>query len=70
MHSVEKYRCPSCGGTDTRRSYRDGLLDTLMQIFRKRPYRCRGCRRRFYEYDGEREQPEVKAEQSLDQHVR
>ena len=24
----------------------------LMEMFSKRPYRCRGCRRRFYSRDG------------------
>ena len=27
---------------------RGGLLDAFMQMFRKRPFRCRSCRRRFY----------------------
>ena len=33
---------------DTRHSYPGGFLDMLMEMFGKRPYRCRGCRRRFY----------------------
>jgi hypothetical protein len=46
--SVSKVRCPSCGGLDIRPSQRDGILDNIMTMLRRSPYRCRGCRRRFY----------------------
>ncbi|HWC98391.1 MAG TPA: hypothetical protein VG456_16645 [Candidatus Sulfopaludibacter sp.] len=38
----------SCGCVDTRPSHVHGLLDTLMSMARKVPYRCRNCKRRFY----------------------
>ena len=48
MRSQAKPRCPSCGGKDTRHSLPGGVLDAFMQMFRKHPFRCRNCRRRFY----------------------
>ena len=48
--------CPSCGGHDVRRSRARGLLDDVMANFRRFPFRCRACSRRFYRYvaaDGE-----------------
>ena len=51
LSSSEKQQCPSCGSKDTRHSYPGGMLDMLMEMFGKRPYRCRGCRRRFYRPD-------------------
>jgi len=43
-------RCPSCGGHDVRRSHSRGMLDSFMSKFRKFPFRCRACTRRFYQY--------------------
>jgi len=43
-------RCPSCGGHDVRRSHSQGMFDAFMSSFRKRPFRCRACGRRFYKY--------------------
>lgn len=42
--------CPSCGGHDVRRSHSRGLFDSFMSKFRKLPFRCRACTRRFYQY--------------------
>ena len=55
MRSEAKRRCPSCGGKDTRRSLHGGMLDAFMQMFRKRAFRCRSCRRRFYSTEVEPE---------------
>src|SRR5471032_2883476 len=46
-----KLRCPSCGGSDVRRSQSRGVLDNIMKMVRKSPFRCRGCSRRFYRRD-------------------
>ena len=27
------------------------MLDNIMKMLRKSPFRCRGCSRRFYRYD-------------------
>ena len=57
--------CPSCGGHDVRRSRARGLLDDVMANFRRFPFRCRACSRRFYRYvaaDGEEVEPERDAE--------
>jgi transposase-like protein len=43
-----KLHCPNCGSPDVRRSHSRGLLDRLMVIFHKSPFRCRQCERRFY----------------------
>jgi len=59
----EMWSCPSCGGHDVRRSRARNLLDDLMANFRRFPFRCRACSRRFYRYvaaDGE--VPEVEAD--------
>jgi len=42
--------CPSCGGHDVRRSHSRTLLDDVMANFRRFPFRCRACSRRFYRY--------------------
>ena len=44
------WSCPSCGGHDVRRSRARGLLDDVMSNFRRFPFRCRACSRRFYRY--------------------
>jgi hypothetical protein len=61
MNSDDKFRCPSCGGADIRRSLPGGLLDSLMMVFGKAPFRCRGCRRRFYKYVARPSPPEPEA---------
>jgi hypothetical protein len=43
-----KLRCSNCGSPDVRRSHSRGLLDRFMVMFRKAPFRCRRCERRFY----------------------
>src|SRR5471030_96810 len=49
--SDSKLRCPGCGGPDVRRSQSRGMLDSIMKMARKSPFRCRGCSRRFYRRD-------------------
>ncbi|HTX34735.1 MAG TPA: hypothetical protein VME43_06935 [Bryobacteraceae bacterium] len=41
-------RCPSCGGSDIRRSLPRGPIDYVFMKLGKKPVRCRGCERRFY----------------------
>jgi hypothetical protein len=55
--SDSKLRCPSCGGPDVRRSQSHGMWDSIMQMLRKSPFRCRGCRRRFYSRGNSKPQP-------------
>jgi DNA-directed RNA polymerase subunit RPC12/RpoP len=50
MSADDKLRCPSCGGADVRHSLPRGLLDSFMMAFRKAPFRCRRCERRFYRH--------------------
>ena len=45
-----RMRCPKCGGSDVRRSHSKLLADRIMEIFHKRPFRCRFCECRFYRY--------------------
>lgn len=55
-------RCPNCGGRDVRRSKRAGLLDDLMRMLQRTPFRCRSCQHRFFrrvETEGEAEAPET-----------
>jgi len=54
-----KVRCPSCGSSDIRHSQRGGILDNIMTMFRRSPYRCRQCRRRFYQPDPHKAEAEV-----------
>ena len=46
-------RCPSCGARDVRPSHTKGVLDRILEGFRKKPYRCRACGRRFHSYTPE-----------------
>jgi hypothetical protein len=46
--SDDRIRCPSCGGPDVRHSLPRGILDSIMGVFHKTPFRCRRCERRFY----------------------
>ena len=48
MSSTGKFRCPSCGGLDIRKSRRGGPFDSIMLLFDRTPFRCRRCHRRFY----------------------
>ncbi len=67
MSADSKHRCPSCGSTDTRHSYPGGALDMFMELFGKRPFRCRGCRKRFYgRDDAGREQQSGGSEEPMD----
>ena len=43
-------RCPRCFGRDVRPSRNQGFLDAIMHKFRRTPFRCRGCHKRFYVY--------------------
>lgn len=40
--------CWNCGATKVRRSGSPSFLATLISIWFIEPYRCRGCRVRFY----------------------
>ncbi|MEO8592575.1 MAG: hypothetical protein ABI759_04565 [Candidatus Solibacter sp.] len=48
MNQARKPTCPACGGIDIRHSLPGGVLDSLMQVFRRAPHRCRCCEHRFY----------------------
>jgi hypothetical protein len=39
--------CPNCGWHNTRPSHTKTILDTVLQTFSFRPYRCRSCGNRF-----------------------
>lgn len=41
-------RCWKCGAPKVRRSTPRGAVDSLALVFLLVPYRCRGCRIRFY----------------------
>jgi transposase-like protein len=41
-------RCPYCSSVDCHRSMRHGRRDFLRRLFGKFPWRCHGCRNRFY----------------------
>ena len=43
-------RCPRCFGRDVRRSQEGGIIDAFMRILHQSPFRCRGCRNRFYSH--------------------
>jgi DNA-directed RNA polymerase subunit RPC12/RpoP len=62
LTSDDKLRCPNCGGADIRHSLRRGILDWLMNVFDKAPFRCRRCERRFYRRVAVREPVEAEAE--------
>jgi len=40
-------RCPSCRSPNVMPVPRAGTLDRLLVLFRRRPFACRWCRRRF-----------------------
>mgnify|MGYP007080185926 CR=1 FL=1 len=40
--------CPCCSSVDCRRSIRHGRRDFLRRLFGMFPWRCNGCRHRFY----------------------
>jgi predicted RNA-binding Zn-ribbon protein involved in translation (DUF1610 family) len=41
--------CPKCGSGEVDRAPRVRTLDRLARLFGRRVYRCRECRRRFYD---------------------
>ncbi len=43
-------RCPRCGRYEVRPSLQRHAMDTVMGLFSRKPFRCRFCSRRFYEY--------------------
>jgi len=47
-HSWTLPMCWSCGASKVRRSARSRITDALAKFLFLVPYRCRGCRRRFY----------------------
>jgi predicted RNA-binding Zn-ribbon protein involved in translation (DUF1610 family) len=49
--------CPECGEEKVRRSRRRTLLDYLLSLSGLRPYRCRECNQRFYDYSRSRRLP-------------
>jgi hypothetical protein len=48
LHSWQLPACWSCGASKVRRSARHCLADALLKFMFLVPYRCRGCRVRFY----------------------
>jgi hypothetical protein len=40
--------CSTCGRNDVRRSHSRGLFDGVARTLGFRPFRCRGCRARFF----------------------
>jgi hypothetical protein len=49
LHWVTDRRCPSCGGTEVRRSAgRNSFEAVLLPILLARPFRCQHCGIRFY----------------------
>ena len=45
---MSHHRCPRCGSWDVARSSL-GVVDRLMKLFGRRPYRCLTCNKRFYD---------------------
>ncbi len=43
-----RVQCSSCGNYDVRRSQSRGLVDAMARTLGFKPYRCRGCRSRFF----------------------
>src|SRR5512143_1125268 len=41
-------RCWRCGASKVRRSRSDGFIDAAASLLLLRPFRCKGCRVRFY----------------------
>jgi hypothetical protein len=44
-------------------------MDTVMLMFRRRPHRCRSCRKRFYALENESEHESTQSESALDPHA-
>jgi hypothetical protein len=40
--------CPRCSSNHVRRASRAGFLEELLRVIGMAPYRCRGCRHKFY----------------------
>lgn len=53
-------QCYSCGAMKVRPSRAEGFWDTMVMPLLMRPYRCGGCRERFYGFRsyGEAKKPE------------
>src|SRR5690349_8925324 len=49
--------CPKCGGTNLRHSHSSSWMDLLYLLGACVPYRCRGCRHRFYRREEKYEAP-------------
>jgi hypothetical protein len=43
------------------------MVDAIMQMFHRRPFRCRSCRRRFYGYRDDPEPQEVDADEAANE---
>ena len=48
--SSAKPMCPRCGWSNTRLSFSHTSLDTLLQMFAFRAFRCRSCGNRFHAF--------------------
>jgi DNA-directed RNA polymerase subunit RPC12/RpoP len=46
-HAYDPPRCPRCGWSNTRPSYTQTMVDTVLQLFAMRAFRCRSCGNRF-----------------------
>jgi len=44
---IVKPACPRCGWSNTRLSYTHTMVDTMLQVFAIRAFRCRSCGKRF-----------------------
>lgn len=46
--------CPHCRRPKVRPAQRKGAFDEVVKMIRVFPFRCQGCLRRFYAFDGKR----------------
>jgi hypothetical protein len=59
-------RCPRCGSDRVRRSSRRGLIEGLvLRAFRRAPFRCFACGKRFIDEDTEQRYRRVGSHRSL-----
>lgn len=42
--------CPNCGWSNTRPSFRAGILDLILAALLLKPFRCKSCNRRFFRF--------------------
>jgi hypothetical protein len=51
-HAVEypSLLCPRCSSNHVRRANRSGFLEELLRVLGLAPFRCRGCRHKFYRF--------------------